>query len=137
MLEAVDAADAGERDDFLTALEKAWANYYPPGGRRRRDAPFLFGRLFRQLGQAEKALTCYRASLTEYGAHCSTLRNMGACHEDLGEHGQALAHYRRALELRPDSIAETAVARLESQSNHVTADAGAASVGERCVTEVV
>ncbi len=117
LLQAVRTADAEERAGFIAVLEKAWANYYSLGGRRHRDAAFVLGRLFRRLGRPDRALECNRASLEEFGPHCSTLRNAGACYEDLGDREQALCHYRQAMELRPDVFAAEAITRIESANS--------------------
>ena len=110
LLAAASSCRDDERKVFVDALERVWSNAFPVAG--RHDIAFTLARLFRRLGRPERALELYRASIETHGPHCSTLGNMGACHEALGDEQAALAAYRAALELRADDDLIAAVARL-------------------------
>ncbi len=121
LLQAANEADVEGGERLYSALSKVWGNYYPMGGNRaRRDVAFLLGRLFRRLRKPERSLECFRASMEEFGAHCSVLRNIGICYEELGEKEEALSYYREASRLRPDRPAEEGITRL-SQVDEIVA----------------
>ena len=104
------SARSDEREALADALERVWTNAFPVAG--RHDIAFTLARLFKRLGRPAKALELYRASIESHGVHCSTLHNMGACHEALGDNEAALNAYRAALARRADPDVIGAIARL-------------------------
>jgi tetratricopeptide (TPR) repeat protein len=97
LYDAVGTAGAGERAQFVLALEKSRANIFPPAD--PWDMPVAIGRLFQTLGEPQAALDCYAESVARHGPRSALAYRISRCHGDLGDTEGAVASLREALEL--------------------------------------
>lgn len=63
---------------------------------------FEAGKALHRAGDFAGAIAIYREVVTAEPDHFRALNNLGACHEELDQHGEAEAAFRRALGIAPD-----------------------------------
>jgi len=86
--------------EMADGIERIWANYYHLAS--GRDVPFNLARICHHLNRYQDSLRFYRLSLELFGQDRSTHFNMGLVYDSVGDLGQALQCFRRALDLDPN-----------------------------------
>lgn len=100
LLEMVNEIRRRDRPAVTEALLKAWDNNYQMAD--PFDYGFLFGKLFRRLGDPEKAVEFYRHSISQHGEHPVTYYNIGLCCQQFSDKEQARSALERCLQLDPN-----------------------------------
>ncbi|NQY73933.1 MAG: SAM-dependent methyltransferase [Candidatus Margulisbacteria bacterium] len=78
---------------------------------------FEIGRLYYALGEFEEAIDCYKESLDSYSEDWGAHFNVGLSYYYLEKDDEALTHFKKALELSPDSdMVQEWIDKLKSDS---------------------
>ena len=111
--------------DAVAGLSRAWANWYPLLADDSCDIAFDLGRLWVALGNGEKAVAFFNASLARVGENCATHLNIAQAHADAGRQEEALVSLGKSLALRPGYAPAVALHR------ELTGQAAAAAAAKR------
>lgn len=74
-------------------LEKNKLNY---------EGYYLMGRVHQALGELEKAISIYDAAISHFGINVNLLNSLGECYHNLGNEQEALAAWKKSLEINPE-----------------------------------
>ena len=89
------------------------------------DLALLTGRIYQALGRFGEAVAIYRDVLTSFGLQTQTLNDLGECYARLGEKAEALAAWKKSLELDPNQASlREKIAALEKKSPSPGSDSG-------------
>jgi len=62
---------------------------------------FLMGRAHQILGELEKAISIYDTAISHFGININLLNSLGECYYNLGKEEEALAAWKKSLEIDP------------------------------------
>lgn len=62
---------------------------------------YLMGRVHQVLGELEKAISIYDAAISHFGININLLNSLGDCYYNLGNEQEALAAWKKSLEINP------------------------------------
>lgn len=65
------------------------------------DGYYLMGRVHQVLGELEKAISIYDAAISHFGININLLNSLGDCYHNLGNEQEALAAWKKSLEINP------------------------------------
>ena len=98
--------------ELRVALDRAWRNYYPGPV----NMPFELARILMVMRRPVEAARFYEISLEWFGETPATRFNLGICHYYAERPVDAMASFRRVLELAPDfSGAPEWISRLKTE----------------------
>lgn len=62
---------------------------------------YLMGRVHQILGELEKAISIYDTAISHFGININLLNSLGECYYNLGNEQEALAAWKKSLEINP------------------------------------
>jgi tetratricopeptide (TPR) repeat protein len=83
LVEKVADADGATHEDLRDGLSEIYERRYPVPG--EGDLPFALGLVLYELGDYAEALSCFEASLEQFGSDASTEYNIGLCRDQLAQ----------------------------------------------------
>jgi hypothetical protein len=111
IVELAGEAPQQHRQDLGFLMDQIWDNHYPLG--TTRDVAYRVGRVFDVLGQTQRAIEIYRASLAAVGDTAKSLYRLARCLEKIGDKAEARTRAEQCLRLDPkDAHAERMLKRL-------------------------
>jgi len=101
------AYDLGRALFALNRMADAWAVLQPfsEAAQENLDLTLLLGRTEIALGRNDKAVARFQAALVSFGLNIQILNELGEAYARLGEKAEALAAWRKSLELDPNQPA--------------------------------
>ena len=109
---AIKDAEPAVRETFVQGLPKIAENFYIMPN--KQDVLFDIAVVFYSIQRYAQAIHYYKQSVHYFGDTFAVLYNLGLCHHLANEMDEALASFKRALELKPESTeAKDWIKRIE------------------------